>query len=330
MNKVQWRVLPTKANQDMEQAGADAAREYLERTGSNSLFAIYEAMVLAAPTPPHVEDDEVCGSLPTPVDDSELPVVGEATYDAWDMAQQWNGCREAFLPVVMRLQAERNAYRDALSLIGQGLAVVDGAKNPDAIREEIHELQERDLDQLSLLIEAKEALQRLAASEKLRGSTSSAAELEVLAEKIVANSIAPITDGAQPLSRLALQRELERLKAQVAQARSLLHVASVHLSRWVGIDDAPRQQIIEFLDGIGAPVERDERAAFERFCVDSFNRSCNPRIPMKMELMLAARRGENYSATGWTEMWKGWKARAVLDQSGALVLSQTGEVPLNG
>ena len=103
-NPVQWRVLPNKANQAMEQAGAEAAREHLDRTGTNSLFAIYESMVLAAPTPPHVEDDEVCESLPKPEDDSELPVVGEAVYDAWDMAQQWNGCREAFLPVVMRLK----------------------------------------------------------------------------------------------------------------------------------------------------------------------------------------------------------------------------------
>lgn len=212
MNKVQWRVLPTKANQDMEQAGAAAAREYLERTGSNSLFAIYEAMVLAAPTPPHVEDDEVCALLPKPEDDSELPIVGEAVYDAWDMAQQWNGCRENFLPVVMRLQAELNSYRDALRLIGQGLAVADGAKNSDAIREEIHELQERDLDQLSLLIESKEALQRQAHSERHRGATSSATDLEALVEKIRAYAIDPITEGIRPPSRLDLQTELERLK----------------------------------------------------------------------------------------------------------------------
>ncbi|PKF27403.1 MULTISPECIES: hypothetical protein [Pseudomonas] len=51
-DRVQWKVLPTKANQDMEQAGADAAREYLERTGSNNLWVIYEAMTAAAPKPP--------------------------------------------------------------------------------------------------------------------------------------------------------------------------------------------------------------------------------------------------------------------------------------
>lgn len=51
-DKVQWKTLPTKANRDMEQAGADAAREYLERTGSNNLWVIYEAMVAAAPKPP--------------------------------------------------------------------------------------------------------------------------------------------------------------------------------------------------------------------------------------------------------------------------------------
>lgn len=65
---------------------------------------------------------------------------------------------------------------------------------------------------------------------------------------------------------------------------------------------------------IVTPGERDERAAFEKFCVDSFNRSLNPRIPMKIELMLAARYGEKYTATCWSDMWKGWKARAALDQ----------------
>lgn len=158
MNKVQWRVLPTQANQDMEQAGADAAREYLERTGSNSLFAIYEAMALAAPTPPHVEDDEVCGSIPKPVDDSGLPVVGEAVYDAWDMAQQWNGCRENFLPIVMRLKAERDTYRDALRLIGEGVGVANGEKNYNVINTEIFALQTRDMDQLALLVELREHL----------------------------------------------------------------------------------------------------------------------------------------------------------------------------
>ena len=48
----QWKTLPTKANHAMERAGADAAREYLERTGCNSLFAIYEAMAAAAPEAP--------------------------------------------------------------------------------------------------------------------------------------------------------------------------------------------------------------------------------------------------------------------------------------
>lgn len=106
-NKVRWLVLPTKANQEMAQAGANAAREYLERTGGNSPFAIYEAMVLAAPQPPHVEDDEISALLPMPIDDSKHPIVGEAIYDAWDMAQQWNGCLEQCLPLVRRLQAER-------------------------------------------------------------------------------------------------------------------------------------------------------------------------------------------------------------------------------
>jgi len=72
-DKVQWKVLPTKANQAMEQAGADAARSYLERTGSNSLFAIYEAMAAAAPAAPveqHLGEPEcghaACRSLKSP------------------------------------------------------------------------------------------------------------------------------------------------------------------------------------------------------------------------------------------------------------------------
>ncbi len=156
--KVHWRVLPTKANQEMEQAGADAAREYLERNGHNNLWVIYEAMTAAAPTPPHFEDEELSALLPKPEDDSELPVVGEAIYDAWDMAQQWNGCRENFLPIVMRLQAERNVYRDALRVIGEGVAVAYGEKNHSKINEEIFALQTRDLDQLAMLLELREHL----------------------------------------------------------------------------------------------------------------------------------------------------------------------------
>lgn len=48
----QWKMLPMKLHRDMEAAGAEAAREYMERTGGNSLWAIYEAMVAAAPQPP--------------------------------------------------------------------------------------------------------------------------------------------------------------------------------------------------------------------------------------------------------------------------------------
>lgn len=210
--KVHWRVLPTKANQEMEQAGADAAREYLERNGHNNLWVIYEAMTAAAPTPPHFEADELSALLPKPEDDSELPVVGEAIYDAWDMAQQWNGCRENFLPIVMRLKAERDTLN-------------------------------------ALLLEVLEL----------------------------------IDDG---VGRSESEWQLIR------KLRAALH-ASAEPS---------------------APIERDEREAFEKFCVDSHNRCCKPKIPMKMELMLAARSGDEYRARGWTDMWKGWKARAALDQ----------------
>ncbi|MDG9816516.1 hypothetical protein [Pseudomonas putida] len=51
-DKVQWKTLPTKANREMEQAGAKAAGEFFRRTGSNNLWVIYEAMVAAAPPAP--------------------------------------------------------------------------------------------------------------------------------------------------------------------------------------------------------------------------------------------------------------------------------------
>ncbi|MDH2014398.1 hypothetical protein N5J66_10550 [Pseudomonas juntendi] len=343
-DKVQWKTLPTKANQDMEKAGAEAAGEFYRRTGSNNLWVIYEAMVAAAPKPPASTEPVV------------VALVAEDRNQLTDVIQ-CGGIHS--LPVGTEL-IDRAAYDlskaevlhlvAALDLIGHGLSVADGAKNVDAMRQEIHELQERDLDQLALLVEAREILQRQAAAEKLRGSSSSAAELERLAKEIGVHSIEPITDGTKPLSRLALQREIDRLKtgshwegttnhslreqlqehedgrlqlkqeardleAELAKAKSLLHTASIHLAQWVGMDDKPRQQIIEFLEGIDTPVELDERAAFEKFCVDSFNRCCNPNIPITMELMLAARRGEKYSATGWSNMWKGWNARAALEKN---------------
>lgn len=207
-DKVQWKTVPTKANRDMEQAGAEAAGEFSRRTGSNNLWVIYEAMVAAAPKPPTSTE-----------------------------------------PVVVALVAEdRNQLTDVIQCEG------------------IHSL--------------------------------------------------PV--GTELIDRAAydlLRAEVLELTAELAIAKSLLHTAGIHLARWVGMDDAPRQQIIEFLEGFDRPVERDEREAFERFCVDSFNRCCNPRIPMKVEWMLAARRGEKYSATGWSDMWKGWKARAALNRA---------------
>lgn len=205
-DKVQWKTLPTKANREMEQAGADAAREYLERNGHNNLWVIYEAMTAAAPKPPASTEPVV------------VALVAEDRYQETDVIQ-CDGIHS--LPVGTGL-IDRAAYDlsraevlqlvTSLDLIGQGLSVADGSKNVDAMRQEIHELQERDLDQLALLIESREILQRQAASEKLRGSTSSAAELERLAKEIGVHSIEPITDGTRPLSRLVLQREIERLK----------------------------------------------------------------------------------------------------------------------
>ncbi|WP_095155738.1 hypothetical protein [Pseudomonas sp. Irchel 3E13] len=119
-NNVQWLVLPTKANKDMEQAGADAAREYMERTGGNNLYAIYEAMVLAAPQPPRIAD-VVSSEMPEPVDDSELPVVGDDIYNAWDMAQQYNGCLQECLVVVKRLEVERKLHLQELQILREGV-----------------------------------------------------------------------------------------------------------------------------------------------------------------------------------------------------------------
>lgn len=292
---IEWKMLPTKLHRQMEQAGADAAREYMERTGENNLFVIYEAMVGAAPKPPSSIEPEI------------VAVIAENKYQETDVIQR-PGIDA--LPVGTELidraaydlsKGEESKLVASLDLIGQGLAVADGAKNVDAIREEIHELQERDLDQLSLLIESKEALQRLAVSEKHQGSISSAADLEALAEKIRANAIAPITEGNRPPSRLALQNQLDRLKnasqwddialhsireqlqeceeervrlsqetsdsrTQLAEARRLLHIASIRLAQWLDQDDDPRKQIIGFLEGVAelrAPVEGDERKEFE-------------------------------------------------------------------
>lgn len=332
-DKVQWKTLPTKANRDMEQAGADAAREYLERTGSNNLWVIYEAMAAAAPKPPASTEPVV------------VALVAEDKYQMTDVIQ-CDGIHS--LPVGTEL-IDRAAYDlsraevlhlvAALDLIGQGLSVADGAKNVDAMRQEIHELQERDLDQLALLVESREILQRQAASEKLRGSASSAAELERLAKEIGVHSIEPITDGTPPLSRLTLQRDLERLKAasqwdeitqhslkeqlqeyedgrlqirqeardmaaELAKARTLLHTASVHLSRWLSMDDAPRQQIIELLEGIDAPIERDERADFEAYAIDK------GWLPHHLK----QRPDGNYDDWGVNPEWQAWKARAALER----------------
>ncbi|WP_236197934.1 hypothetical protein [Pseudomonas putida] len=107
-------------------------------------------------------------------------------------------------------------------------------------------------------------------------------------------------------------------RAQLAERDALLRECFKALLK-AGHSKPLRERIKSALSASAepsAPVERDERAAFERFCVDSFNRCCNPTTPMKMEWMLAARRGEKYSATGWSKMWEAWKARAALERKG--------------
>lgn len=199
-DKVQWKTLPTKANRDMEQAGADAAREYLERNGHNNLWVIYEAMVAAAPPAPAEQHKSVPG--------------------AWSSVKP----------------ASAGAYW----IRGNGLsrpALIEVAEEEGELRCNLHDRTTCD-------------------------DFGYGYSLEQLSEKFEFSG--PLHVHAEP----------------------------------------------------GATVERDERTAFERFCVDSFNRCCNPTIPMKMELMLAARSGEKYTARGWSDMWKGWKARAALERKG--------------
>lgn len=308
-NKVQWKTLPTQANRDMEQAGADAAREYLERTGSNNLWVIYEAMAAAAPKPP------------ASIEPVTVALVAEDKYQETDVIQ-CDGIHS--LPVGTEL-IDRAAYDlcraevlqlvAALDLVGQGLSIADGAKNVDAMRQEIHELQERDLDQLALLVESKDLLQRLAAEEKLRGSTPSAAELESLAREIGVHSIEPITDGTRPLSRLTLQRDLAKLAAELTKARCLLHTASVHLSRWVDVDDLPRQQIIEFLEGSDTPVERDERAEFEAAYAKEFSKVRGQDFTAEDIASMRDSSGGYGDRSYLNGQWVGWQARAALENS---------------
>lgn len=93
MTKVQWKVLPTKANQAMEQAGADAAREYLERTGSNSLFAIYEAMAAAAPPAPSERDERAefeAYATSKGWEPWHLKQRPDGGYEDWGVQPQWH------------------------------------------------------------------------------------------------------------------------------------------------------------------------------------------------------------------------------------------------
>jgi hypothetical protein len=262
---VQWKLVPTVAHRQMQDAGAEAARTYMEETGSNSEYVIYNAMVAAAPEPPsefvcevhtdglracpccgcrakltewqrgfvvecsgcsltspcyvsvsealeawnqrtletlstqiqHLLDDDL---LPALVDDSGMKIVGDEIYNAWDMAQQWNSCIEACAPRLDRLKSERDNLRASLNLIGAGLIVSNSSQNTDAIRMEIHALQERDLDQLGLLIESKEMIVKMAGIERSHGASSSAAALDELATRIHASAIAAITEGKPALT----------------------------------------------------------------------------------------------------------------------------------
>lgn len=76
--------------------------------------------------------------------------------------------------------------------------------------------------------------------------------------------------------------------------------------------------------GQDAPVERDERAGFEAYYVDWFNRKYSPSEPLTIESMLSARRGDNYGygSLGRNGKWAGWKARAALERKPAMYFDQ--------
>lgn len=114
--------------------------------------------------------------------------------------------------------------------------------------------------------------------------------------------------------RLQLREEVRDLAAELAKARSLLHTASVHLSRWVDVHDAPRQQIIEFLEGIEAPVERDERAEFESAYAEEFSkvRGCTFTADDVASMRDAA--GGYGDRAYLNGQWAGWQARAALEK----------------
>ncbi|QWA09828.1 hypothetical protein GTU79_21345 [Sodalis ligni] len=50
-----WKLVPITATRSMIQAGATAARQYMEETGGNSPYVIYQAMIAAAPSPTSTE-----------------------------------------------------------------------------------------------------------------------------------------------------------------------------------------------------------------------------------------------------------------------------------
>ncbi|MBA6130993.1 hypothetical protein V9385_15715 [Pseudomonas juntendi] len=50
-----------------------------------------------------------------------------------------------------------------------------------------------------------------------------------------------------------VREELHKARAQLAEARALLHTASIRLARWLDQDDDPRKQIIAFLESHAEP-----------------------------------------------------------------------------
>ena len=92
----------------------------------------------------------------------------------------------------------------------------------------------------------------------------------------------------------SVESERDRLRAEVEQLRiALADIAERH-----------------------APVERDERAEFEAYYVDWFNRKYSPSEPLTIESMVSARRGDNYGtgSLGRNGKWEGWQARAALER----------------
>lgn len=240
-NQVQWKLLPTKANQKMEQAGADAAREYQERTGSNSLFNIYEAMAAAAPA--------------APADQHQGEPVAVLYADGTVMSKA--ECGDAFA-TCCRVETPLYTHADPAEV--------------ERLRADLAKYIARENDFAS----------------KMQGAQSEF--------------------GAQ---RAVMPQLLAALRwyANQSHYRASWHVSQQHAMEdkghqarnALGVYDASAEPI--------TPVERDERAEFEKSYAAEFNKKRSPNHPFTAEDMKELRDGDGYGPRAYLNgQWIGWQA----------------------